>query len=85
MAQSDFDVSLTEIYVLLAWILMIHIGVICPTGSHLTTCFSLRFELQRGHRITFLNVMDVQDIVLAAANFEFRAIDEIHPIIFQAL
>lgn len=55
---------------------MTHFGIICPTGSHLTTCFSLGFELQRrGHRITFLNVVDVQDKVLAA-NFGFRAFDE---------
>lgn len=55
---------------------MTHFGVICPTGSHLTTCFSLGFELQRrGHRITFLNVVDVQNQVLAA-NFGFRAFDE---------
>lgn len=77
MTQYDFDVSLTQIYALqLAWILITHFGVICPTGSHLTTCFSLGFELQRrGHRITFLNVLDVQDKVLAA-NFRFRAIGE---------
>ncbi len=43
---------------------MDHFGVICPTGSHLTTCFSLRFELpRRGHRISFLNVVDVQVMV----------------------
>jgi zeaxanthin glucosyltransferase len=53
---------------------MTHFGVICPTGSHLTTCFALASELQkRGHRATFLNVLDVQDQVLAA-NFGFRAI-----------
>lgn len=55
---------------------MTHFGVICPTGSHLTTCLSLGFELQRrGHRLTFLNVLDVQEQVLAA-NFGFRAIGE---------
>jgi zeaxanthin glucosyltransferase len=55
---------------------MTHFGVICPTGSHLTTCFSLGNELQqRGHRVTFLNIVDVQDQVLAA-NFGFRAIGE---------
>jgi zeaxanthin glucosyltransferase len=55
---------------------MTHFGIICPPGSHLTTCFSLSFELQkRGHQITFLNVLDVQDQVLAA-NFGFRAIGE---------
>lgn len=64
---------------------MTHFGVICPTGSHLTTCFSLGFELQRrGHRLTFLNVLDVQDQVLAA-NFGFRAIGETYfPLGFQA-
>lgn len=55
---------------------MTHFGVICPTGSHLTNCFSLGFELQRyGHQITFLNVVDVKDKVLAV-NFGFRAIGE---------
>lgn len=55
---------------------MTHFGVICPTESHLTTCFSLGFELpRRGHRITFLNVLDVRDKVLTA-NFGFRAIGE---------
>jgi zeaxanthin glucosyltransferase len=55
---------------------MTHFGVICPTGSHLSNCFSLGFELQRcGHQITFLNVVDVKDKVLAA-NFGFRAIGE---------
>jgi zeaxanthin glucosyltransferase len=60
---------------------MTHFGIICPTGSHLTTCFSLAFELQkRGHQITFINVLDVQDQVLAA-NFRFRAIGEtIYPV-----
>jgi zeaxanthin glucosyltransferase len=55
---------------------MTHFGVICPTGSHLSNCFSLGVELQRcGHQITFLNVVDVKDKVLAA-NFGFRAIGE---------
>lgn len=64
---------------------MTHFGVICPTGSHLTTCFSLGFELQRrGHQITFLNVLDVKDKVLAA-NFGFKAIGEVEfPIGSQA-
>lgn len=55
---------------------MTHFGMICPTGSHLTTYFSLGFELQRrGHQITFLNLLDVQDQVLAA-DFGFRAFAE---------
>ncbi|PSB27385.1 glycosyltransferase [Chlorogloea sp. CCALA 695] len=55
---------------------MTHFGIICPTGSHLTSCFPLGFELQRrGHCITFLNVVDVQDKILAA-NFRFRAFEE---------
>ena len=53
---------------------MTHFGVICPTGSHLTTLFALSHELQqRGHRVTFINILDVQEKVLAA-RFEFRAI-----------
>lgn len=52
---------------------MTHLGVIYPTGSHLTTYFFLKFELQkRAYRINFLNVVDVQDKVLAT-NLEFRA------------
>lgn len=55
---------------------MTHFSVICPNGSHLTSCFSLGFELQkRDHRLTFLNVSDVQDQV-SAANFEFKAFNE---------
>lgn len=53
---------------------MIHFGIICPTESHLTTSFSLGYELQqRGHRVTFLNIVDTQAKILAA-NFEFKAI-----------
>lgn len=65
---------------------MTHISVIYPTVSPLTTCFFLRFELQkRAYRIRFLNVVDVQDQVLAT-NFGFRAISETEfHIIFQAL
>lgn len=65
---------------------MTHLGVIYPTVSYLTTCFFLRFELQkRAHRISFLNVVDVQDKVLAA-NFGFRVISETEfHIISQAL
>jgi zeaxanthin glucosyltransferase len=55
---------------------MTHFGVICPTGSHLTTHFVLSYELQRrGHSITFLNILDARKKILAA-NFEFRAIGE---------
>ena len=53
---------------------MTHFGVICPTGSHLTTLFALSHELQqRGHRVTFINILDTQEKVLAA-RFELRAI-----------
>jgi zeaxanthin glucosyltransferase len=53
---------------------MTHFGVICPTGSHLTACFPLAYELQqRGHRITFLNILDTRDKILAA-NFGFALI-----------
>ncbi len=53
---------------------MTYFGVICPTGSHLTTLFALSYELrQRGHRVTFINILDTQEKVLAA-HFEFRAI-----------
>jgi zeaxanthin glucosyltransferase len=53
---------------------MTHFGVICPTGSHLTATFALGDELQqRGHQITFINILDAQARILAA-NFEFRAI-----------
>jgi zeaxanthin glucosyltransferase len=53
---------------------MTHFGVICPTGSHLTAIFALGDELQkRGHRITFINILDAQERILAA-NFEFRGI-----------
>jgi zeaxanthin glucosyltransferase len=55
---------------------MTHFGVICPTGSHLTTSFSLAFELERrGHQVTFLNILDVKEDVLAA-NFGFRGFKE---------
>lgn len=53
---------------------MTHFGVICPTGSHLTTLFALSHELQqRGHRVTFINILDTREKVLAAC-FEFRGI-----------
>jgi zeaxanthin glucosyltransferase len=53
---------------------MTHFGAICPTGSHLTNLFVLSHELQqRGHRVTFINILDVRERVLAA-HFEFRAI-----------
>ncbi len=53
---------------------MTHFGVICPTGSHLTTLFALSHELQqRGHRVTVINILDTREKVLAAC-FEFRAI-----------
>lgn len=56
---------------------MTHFGVISPTGSHLTTHFVLGYELQRrGHRVTFLNILDAQDKILAA-DFGFRAIGEL--------
>jgi len=53
---------------------MTHFGVICPTGSHLTTLFALSYELrQRGHRVTFINILDTREKVLAV-HFEARAI-----------
>lgn len=53
---------------------MTHFGVICPTGSHLTSLFVLSRELQqRGHRVTFINILDAKERVLTA-HFEFRAI-----------
>ncbi|MBW4469070.1 MAG: glycosyltransferase [Stenomitos rutilans HA7619-LM2] len=53
---------------------MTHFGVISPTGSHLTTHFVLGYELERrGHRVTFLNILDAQDKILATG-FGFRAI-----------
>ncbi|MBD2036148.1 glycosyltransferase [Leptolyngbya sp. FACHB-321] len=55
---------------------MTHFGIISPTGSHLTTHFVLGYELQRrGHRVTFLNILDAQDKILAA-DFGFRVIGE---------
>lgn len=56
---------------------MTHFGIISPTGSHLTTHFVLGYELKRrGHRVTFLNILDAQDKILAA-DFGFRAIGEL--------
>jgi zeaxanthin glucosyltransferase len=53
---------------------MTHFGVICPTGSHLTPLFVLSYELQqRGHRVTFINILDARERVLAA-HFEFSVI-----------
>jgi zeaxanthin glucosyltransferase len=53
---------------------MTHFGAISPTGSHLLSLFVLSRELQqRGHRVTFINILDAQERVLTE-HFEFRVI-----------
>ncbi len=53
---------------------MTHFGAISPTGSHLLPLFILSRELQqRGHRVTFINILEARERVLDAS-FEFRVI-----------
>lgn len=56
---------------------MTYFGLICPAASgHLNPMTALGHELkQRGHRVTLLNVLDVQPRALAAG-LEFQAIGE---------
>ncbi|MBW4565610.1 MAG: glycosyltransferase [Mojavia pulchra JT2-VF2] len=56
---------------------MTHFAIICPAVTgHLNPMFALGRELQRrGHRITFIGVLDAQAMTLAAG-LEFRAIAE---------
>ncbi|MEM7726841.1 MAG: glycosyltransferase [Cyanobacteria bacterium P01_A01_bin.45] len=54
---------------------MIHFGIICPAVSgHLNPMIGLCYELkQRGHRITFISLLDAQSKI-EAAGLEFQAI-----------
>jgi len=56
---------------------MTHFGIICPAESgHLNTFIPLAQELkQRGHRLTFIAIVDAQEKVLAAG-LEIRVIGE---------
>jgi MGT family glycosyltransferase len=56
---------------------MTHFAIICPAVTgHLNPMFALGRELQRrGHRVTFIGVLDAQTTTLAAG-LEFRAISE---------
>jgi UDP:flavonoid glycosyltransferase YjiC (YdhE family) len=56
---------------------MTHFVIICPAlTSHLNPMFALGRELQRrGHRVTFLGVLDAQATTLATA-WEFWAIGQ---------
>ncbi|MBD1889722.1 glycosyltransferase [Coleofasciculus sp. FACHB-SPT9] len=56
---------------------MTHFAIICPAVTgHLNPMFALGRELQRrGHRVTFIGVLDAQATTLAAG-LEFRAIAE---------
>ncbi|MEG4115515.1 MULTISPECIES: glycosyltransferase [unclassified Microcoleus] len=56
---------------------MTHFAIICPAVTgHLHPMFALGRELQRrGHRVTFIGVLDAQATTLAAG-LEFRAIAE---------
>ena len=56
---------------------MTHCAIICPAVTgHLNPMFALGRELQRrGHRVTFIGVLDAQATTLAAG-LEFRAIAE---------
>jgi UDP:flavonoid glycosyltransferase YjiC (YdhE family) len=56
---------------------MTHFALICPAGTgHLNPMFALGRELQRrGHRVTFIGVLDAQAMT-RAAGLEFQAIAE---------
>ncbi|MDJ0660396.1 MAG: glycosyltransferase [Crocosphaera sp.] len=56
---------------------MTHYGLICPPSTgHLNTMFPLGKELQkRGHRVTAVNILDVESKALASG-LEFQAIGE---------
>ncbi len=56
---------------------MTHFGIICPAESgHLNTFFPLVQELKnRGHHLTFITLVDVQQKILAAG-FEVQVIGE---------
>ncbi|WP_459195229.1 glycosyltransferase [Nostoc sp. FACHB-892] len=56
---------------------MTHFAIVCPAVTgHLNPMFVLGRELQRrGHRVTFLGVLDAQATTLAAG-LEFRAIGQ---------
>jgi zeaxanthin glucosyltransferase len=56
---------------------MVHIGLLCPAETgHLNTMLPLGQELKsRGHRVTFLGILDARSKVLAAG-LEFIAIGE---------
>jgi zeaxanthin glucosyltransferase len=56
---------------------MTHLGLLCPAETgHLNTMLPLGQELKRrGHRVTFIGIVDAQVKVLAAG-LEFRAIGE---------
>ena len=56
---------------------MTHFGLICPAGTgHLNPMFALGRELKRrGHRVTFIGVLDAQAST-RAAGLEFQAIAE---------
>ncbi|WP_373543005.1 nucleotide disphospho-sugar-binding domain-containing protein [Chamaesiphon sp.] len=57
---------------------MIHIGLLCPAETgHLNTMLPLGQELQRrGHRVTFLGIVDAR-VKVVAAGLEFRSIGEV--------
>jgi UDP:flavonoid glycosyltransferase YjiC (YdhE family) len=56
---------------------MTHFAIICPAVTgHLNPMFALGRELQRrGHRVTFIGVLDAQ-ATTRAAGLEFQAIAE---------
>ncbi|HEY9884347.1 MAG TPA: glycosyltransferase, partial [Thermosynechococcaceae cyanobacterium] len=56
---------------------MTHFGIICPAATgHLNPMFALGRELQRrGHRVTFIGILDAQSTT-RAAGLEFQAIAE---------
>ncbi|MBE9001110.1 glycosyltransferase [Nostoc sp. LEGE 12447] len=56
---------------------MTHFAIVCPAGTgHLNPMFALGRELKRrGHRVTFIEVLDAQ-ATTRAAGLEFQAIAE---------